>query len=339
MEKGILINYNELQEQFEERMVKLNKGVALSSAKVSKWKTFKKEKTLHIIIWIGLLFVLVFSYIPMAGIIVAFKNYKITSGLWGIFTSEWVGLKWFEEFVTGPMFYTVVRNTLAISLLKLVFAFPIPIIFALMINEIRSTGFKRVVQTASYLPHFISWVVVTGLCYTMFSSVNGLINGLLVNNGLIGSEGMDLLTSGEKYWGLAIGTDIWKETGWNAIIFIAAISGIDSTLYEAAQIDGASRLQRIWHVTLPCIKGTIIIMFILALGGLVNGNMEQALLLGNNLNRDYSEIINSYVLDVGLAQFRVDYACAVGLMQSAISVVLVFGANAVSRKFAGASLY
>ncbi len=172
----------------------------------------------------------------------------------------------------------------------------------------------------------------------MFSSVNGLVNEVLLKLGWITSP-LTILTDGGQYWGLAIGTEVWKETGWNAIIFIAAIAGIDSALYEAAQIDGASRLQRVIHVTLPGIKGTIIIMFILALGGLVNGNLDQAMMLGNTVNRDYSEIVNSYVLTVGLKQFRFDYAAAVGLMQSVISVALVFSTNALSRKATGASLY
>ena len=318
------------------------RGVFMSDYSLAKKRRnrmiLKEQASLQIIVLLGLAFLIVFSYMPMVGIIVAFRRYKITSGLRGFFTSEWVGLKWFIEFFKSPMCYKVIRNTLVISLLKLAIAFPTPIIFALMLNEIRSNGFKRFVQTASYLPHFISWIIVSGLCFTMFSSINGLINELLLKLGLIKS-GLTILTSESQYWGLAIGTEVWKETGWSAIIFIAAISGIDPALYEAAAIDGASRMQRIWHITLPGIKGTITIMFILALGGLVNGNLDQALLLGNDVNRNTSEIINSYVMQVGLKQFRFDYAAAVGLMQSLISVTLVFSANAFSRKVMGASLY
>lgn len=299
---------------------------------------FRRQISLQTILLVGLLYLVIFSYIPMVGVIISFKQYKLSTGLLGFFTSDWVGFKWFEEFFSGPMCFTVVRNTLVLSLLKLCIAFPIPIIFALMLNEMRSEKFKRVVQTASYLPHFISWIIVSGLCFTMFSSVNGLVNELLINLGWI-DKPLTILTEGSQYWGLAVGTEVWKETGWNAIIFIAAIAGIDASLYEAAQIDGANRMQRILHVTLPGIKGTVIIMFILTLGGLVNGNLDQAVMLGNNMNRDFSEIINSYVLDIGLKQFRFDYAAAIGLMQSVISVILVFGANAVSRKTTGASLY
>jgi len=299
---------------------------------------FRQQKSLQVILLLGLLYLVIFAYVPMVGIIISFKEYKLTTGLAGFFTSKWVGLKWFAEFFASPMCFKVVRNTLVLSLLKLLIAFPAPILFALMLNEVRSSKFKRVVQTASYLPHFISWIIVSGLCFTMFSSVNGLVNELLLNWGWIDSP-MTVLTDGKQYWGLAIGTEVWKEMGWNAIIFIAAIAGIDASLYEAAQIDGASRLQRIIHVTLPGIKGTIVIMFILALGGLVNGNLDQAMMLGNTVNRDYSEIINTYVLTVGLRQFRFDYAAAVGLMQSVISVVLVFSTNTLSRKITGAALY
>ena len=274
----------------------------------------------------------------MVGIIIAFKRYKLTSGVMGFFTSEWVGFKWFAEFFASPLSGMYIRNTIVLSALKLLVCFPAPILFALMLNEVRSSKFKRVVQTCSYLPHFISWVIVSGLCFTMFSSVNGVVNELLLKAGWI-SEPLSILFDGKQYWGLAVGTELWKEMGWNAIIYIAAISGIDATLYEAAEIDGASRLRRIWHVTLPSIKGTIIIMFILSLGGLVNGNMDQAMMLGNTLNRDYSEIINSYVLKVGMASFRFDYGAAVGLMQSVISIILVFSSNALSRKITGASIY
>lgn len=304
----------------------------------SKVAQFKRQWTLHVILLIGLVYLLIFAYIPMAGIIIAFKQYKLASGIMGFFTSQWVGLKWFKEFFASPLSGTYIRNTIVLSTLKLLVCFPMPIIFALLLNEVRSSKFKRLVQTASYLPHFISWIIVSGLCFNMFSSVNGVVNEILLKNGLIDAP-LSILYDGKQYWGLAVGTELWKEMGWNAIIYIAAIAGIDSTLYEAAEIDGASRLQRIVYVTLPGLKDIIIIMFILSLGGLVGGNLDQAMMLGNTMNRDYSEIINSYVLKIGMANFRYDYAAAVGLMQSLISVVLVFSSNALSRKVTGAAIY
>ena len=296
----------------------------------------RKQWALQLVILAGLAFLLVFSYTPMVGIVIAFKSYKISSGIQGFFTSEWVGLKWFIEFVTDYMFVDIIRNTVVMSAMKICIAFPLPILFALMLNEIRQPFFKRFVQTASYLPHFISWIVVAGISFTMFSTQNGLLTEFLK---LSGKKAVPILTEPQYYWRLAIFSEIWKETGWSAIIFIAAIAGVDAALYEAAEIDGASRLQRAWHITLPEIRGTIVVMLILAMGGLVNGNLEQALLMGNALNRARSEIIQSYVIKIGLTNFRFDYAAAVGLMQSLISVTLVFGCNWLSRKLTGDSLY
>ena len=298
----------------------------------------RKQWSLQAIILIGLIYLIIFSYTPMVGIIIAFKSFKLSTGVIGFFTSPWVGLKWFNEFVTDYMFVDIIRNTVVLSALKIFIAFPLPIIFALMVNEIRRPLFKRFVQTSSYLPHFISWIIVTGLVFTMFSTVNGLINELLLKFHLV-EKAVPILTDAKYYWNMAIFSEIWKEVGWRAIIFIAAISGVDAAMYEAAEIDGASRLQRIWHITLPSIRGTIVIMLILSMSGLVNGNLEQARLLGNTINRERSDIIQSYVLRVGLVDFRFDYAAAVGLMQSVISVILVFGSNWLSRKISGDALY
>lgn len=301
-------------------------------------KDLRKHWMLYLVILAGLVYLAIFAYTPMVGIIIAFKRYKLSTGLAGFFTSPYVGLKWFKEFVTDYSFGSIIRNTLVISLLKLLICFPLPIFFALLLNEMRHTGLKRLVQTVSYLPHFISWIIVTGICNVLFSTYTGLINELLLKLGLV-KEPLSIMVEGKYYYALAVLSDAWKETGWNAIIFIAAIAGVEPTLYEAAEIDGASRLQRIRYVTLPCIRGTVVIMLILALGGLVNGNLEQARLMGNTQNREYSDIIQSYVLRVGLNDLRFDYAAAVGLMQSVVSVILVFGSNTFCKRKLNASLY
>jgi len=298
----------------------------------------KRQWMLQVIALLGIAFLAVFAYTPMVGIIIAFKKYRLSTGFVGFFTSKWVGLEWFAEFVTDYKFPSIIRNTLVISFLKLLICFPLPILFALLLNEMRNEKAKRFVQTVSYLPHFISWIIVTGIFSVMFNSYGGLVNELLLNLGWI-KEPLPVMISGEYYYPLAIFSDAWKETGWNAIIFIAAIAGIEPTLYEAAEIDGASRLQRMMHVTIPSIRGTVVIMLILALGNLVNGNLEQARLMGNVSNREYSDIIQSYVLRVGLNDLRFDYAAAVGLMQSVISVILVFGANTFCKRKLNASLY
>jgi len=307
------------------------------------WKRFKKQRTLHLFVGIGMMYLLVFAYTPMFGILMAFKNYTVTQGIKGIFTSSWAGFKYFIEFYNDYKFYVIVRNTLVLSLLKVIFTFPVPILFAIMLNEAKNMAFKRVVQTASYLPHFISWVVVLGLSFTFFSSNVGLINQLLLDWGWIGKP-LPILTSPNYFWGLAVGSAMWKEAGWWAIIFLAAISGINPTLYEAAQIDGAGRLARIWHITLPGIRGTVVVVLILTIGsilggGLVGSNFDQAFLMGNAGNNDTSEIVQTYAFKVGLAQGRYSYAAAIDLVQSVISVILIFTSNAIARKVSGTSLF
>ncbi len=286
---------------------------------------------------------MIFQFLPMFGILMAFKKYSITDGIAGIFTSPWVGFKYFEEFINSYNFDTIVINTIGISLLKLVFAFPVPILLALMLNEIRNGVFKRVVQTASYLPHFISWVVVVGLATTFFSDYDGMINKILTGLGIV-DKPLAVLTDPDSFWGLAVGTAVWKETGWWAIIFLAAVSGIDPGLYEAAQLDGAGRLKRIWHITLPGIRGTVIVVLILAVGsllggGLVGSNFEQSYLLGNPVNSDKSEILQTYAFKMGLAQGRYSFATAIDLLQSVISIILIFGSNWVAKKTTKTGLF
>lgn len=309
--------------------------------KKTLWKRFKKQGALQVFVLAGMLYLVVFNLVPMFGLLMGFKDYSISSGIKGIFTSEWVGLKYFKEFVTEYKFGRLVRNTVALSVLKLIFTFPLPILFALMVNEIRNVKFKKLLQTCSYLPHFISWVIISSISY-QFLSQSGIINTVLGMLHL--SEPIKFLTDAGLFWGVAVFLDVWKEMGWWAIIFLAAIVGISQDYYEAAQIDGATRLQRIRYITLPCIKGTIVVVLIMTMGNLFGGglsgsNFEQCYLLGNNVNADTSEIIQTYVFDVGLAQGRYSYATAVGLVQSVISLILIFASNFVSKKLAGSGLF
>lgn len=307
------------------------------------WKKLKKQKYIQAFVLVGMLFILIFNYIPMFGVLMAFKRYSISDGVMGIFTSEWVGLKHFKQFFNEMNFWMIIRNTVGISVFKLIFTFPIPIIFALMINEVSSLKIKKLIQTASYLPHFISWVVVSGLTFAFFSVDGGVVNQLLMFLQLV-KEPLPVIYDPEYFWGLAIISDAWKEFGWWAIIFIASISGIDPTQYQAAQIDGAGRLARIWYVTLPGIRGAIGVVLILSIGNLLGGglsgsNFEQAYLLGNAINNERSEIIQTYVLKVGLGQAQYSYATAIGLLQSTISVMLIFGSNFISKKVSNTALF
>lgn len=306
------------------------------------WQRLKKQGAIQIFVWAGLLYLVVFNLIPMFGLIMGFKDYSISTGIRGIFTSEWVGLKYFKEFVTDYKFGRLVRNTVALSVLKLIFTFPIPIIFALMVNEIKHMGFKKILQTCSYLPHFISWVIISSISF-QFLSKEGIINTLLQTLHLT-SEPIKFLTDASKFWGTMVTLDVWKEMGWWTIIFLAAIVGINQDYYEAAQIDGATRLQRIGYITLPCIKSTIVVVLIMTMGNLFGGglsgsNFEQCYLLGNSVNADTSEIIQTYVFDVGLAQGRYAYATAVGMIQSVISLILIFISNFFAKKVSGSGLF
>lgn len=307
----------------------------------SIWIRLWNQRALQAFALVGVIYLLIFNYIPMVGVLMAFKKYKITSGFMGIFTSPWVGMKYFEEFVTDYNFFTILKNTLVMSLLKLAFTFPLPIVLALVLNEVKCLPFKKLVQTTSYLPYFISWVIVTGFCQ-LFLQSNGIINNLLSAAGR--GNSVPFLTAPQYFLPIVVITACWKDMGWWAILFLASITGIDPTLYEAAEIDGAGRLKRIWHITLPGIKGTITVVLIMAMGNLLGGglsgsNFEQSYLLGNAGNIDASEIIQTYVMKVGLSNGRYSYAAAVGLFQSVISIILVMTSNFVSKKVSGSSLF
>ncbi len=309
--------------------------------KKTVWQRFWEQRHLQLFALLGIAFILIFYYVPMSGLLMAFKQYKIQTGYAGIFTADWVGLKWFEEFVTDYNFPELLKNTLGISILKMIFTFPFPLLLAIMLSETRSRGFKRVVQTASYLPYFISWVVVAGFCLQFFSTQDGVINQAIV---ALGGTPKYFLSSPDYFWGLVIGTGIWKEMGWWAIIFLAAITGVDPTLYEAAMIDGAGRLKRIAHITLPSIAPTITVVLILAIGNLLGGGLggstfEQCYLLGNTANRSASDIFQTYSFRIGLSEGRYSYATAIGMIQSVVSVLLVFSTNAASKKLTGHGLF
>jgi len=307
------------------------------------WSTLKEQKYIQAFTLMGIIFLLIFAYIPMVGIIIAFKDYKLTSGFAGYFTSKWVGFKYFIEFYNDVYFWPIIRNTLVLSLLKLIFTFPAPIIFAIILNEVRQNKIKRVVQTVSYLPHFISWAVVAGLLFSFLNQQTGLINQLLVSLKLV-DEPISFLADPKYFWAICVISDVWKEMGWWTIIFLAAIVGVDQEIYQASIVDGAGRLQRIWHITLPSIKETIIVVLILSLGSLLGGglggsNFEQAYLLGNTVNYSVSNILQTYTMTIGLSKGRYSYAAAMGLIQSVISLVLVYSSNYISKRISGSGLF
>lgn len=300
-------------------------------------RDIKRRPMLHMFIWLGLAYLIVFNIIPMTGAQIAFRDFKLKHGFIGIFSDEWVGLKYFKQFINDRKFIILLRNTLAISCMKLLVNFPMAIIFAVSMSEMPWPRFKRVVQTVSYLPHFISWVVVAGFLGAFFSTSQGLVPEVMRKFGV---EMPGILMEADYYYPLAVFSELWKEMGWNAIIYLAAITGIDPSLYESAKIDGAGRLKRIWHITLPGIKGTIAVLLIMGIGGLMgSANMEQSMLLGNATNISRSEIIELHVYNQGLTGGRYSYSAAAGLFQSVISVILVLSANLFHKKVLGESLF
>ncbi|WP_037291263.1 ABC transporter permease [Saccharibacillus sacchari] len=306
-----------------------------SKVKPSLFKRFGRQWDLQLMVLPPLLFIFVFSYIPMYGVLMAFQDYSLFEGFAG---SPWVGFKHFEMFFGAPEFWTVIRNTVVISLLKLLIGFPAPIILALLLNEVRNRVFKKVVQTISYLPHFLSWVIVSGFVMSMLSTENGSVNMLLQNLNLI-KEPINFLSLPEYFWTILVTTGVWKEIGFASIVYLAAIAGVDPHMHEAAAMDGAGKLRQIFSITLPAILPVIIVFLILAIGNLLSAGFEDILLLGSNpVLRDVGDVLDTYVYRTGIQNNRYSYATAAGLFKSLLGVLLLVGANYAARK-SGNSLW
>lgn len=301
-------------------------------------RDFVRQFDLQLLVIPGIIHILVFCYIPMYGVLMAFQEFQLGDfpGL-----SHWVGFKHFMILFTDPNFTTVMRNTIVISLLKILINFPVPIIFAVLLNEIASVKFKKSIQTISYLPHFISWVVAATLMFDFFSVDNGAVNSAMQHLGFIKNP-IFFFGKGEYFWGMVVGTDIWKELGWNSIIFIAAITSIDAELYEAAEVDGAGRFAKMWYITIAGIMPTIILLLLLTIGNLLNANFDQIMMLTNQMQnatlRQYADVIDTYVYRVGLREARFSFAAAAGLFKSAINIALLLMANQLARKTENAIL-
>jgi putative aldouronate transport system permease protein len=303
--------------------------VSLEPGRFTKLKRqIIREKYIWILCAPMIIWVLIFSYYPMYGMLMAFFDYVPGKSL---LDCTFVGFKYFKEFFNSPDFLVIMRNTLSISFLNLLIGFPIPIIFAVLLNELRGNRFKKLVQTISYLPYFISWVVAASLIFQLLGS-DGLITIVLRHLGFL-SENTSLMSEGKYFWGILTSANIWKGMGWSSIIYLSAISGIDAQLYDAAAVDGVNRWGRIWHIILPGIRGTIILLLILNIGGILNAGFEQQLLLGAPQNREYWDVIDTYVYRYGVQLGRYSYATAVGVFKSVIGVTLVFSANKLSKKF------
>ncbi|QNK55849.1 sugar ABC transporter permease [Paenibacillus sp. PAMC21692] len=292
-----------------------------------------KNSWLYLMLIPGLVYFLIFKYWPMWGLVMSFQNFKPHLGISG---SEWVGLEHFIRLFSEPQFFKLFRNTAVLALYNICFFFPIPIVLALMLNEVRVELFKRSIQTVIYIPHFVSWVVIVGISYMFLTTEGGIINDLIAH---FGFEKIPFLLSEEWFRTLITGQTIWKEAGWGTIIYLAALSGIDMQLYEAAKMDGANRWRQMWHITLPGIRGTIIILFILKMGDFLDVSFEQVFLVLNTMNREVGEVFDTYVYTKGLTQAQYSYSAAVGVFKSVFALVLVLGTNWLAKKAGEEGIY
>ncbi|NQX68357.1 sugar ABC transporter permease [Paenibacillus alba] len=289
-------------------------------------RRLKQDKYLYSMLLPVIGFYVLFKYVPMIGEIIAFKNYRFVDGIFG---SQWVGFKHFQMLFESLDFWRILRNTLVLNLYSLVFGFPVPIILALLLNEVRREWYKRIVQNLLYVPHFISWAVLGGIVIAMLSPSTGIVN--LILKKLSGGESVYFMA--DSFWWPFVYTlsGIWREAGWGTILYLAAMATIDPQLYEASKMDGAGRIRQIWHITLPGIRGTMAILLILRIGQMMDVGLEQTLVLQNNSVLDVADVISTYVYRVGLQNMDYSYTTAIGLFQSVISLILVVGVNRLIR--------
>lgn len=297
------------------------------------WSGIARDKFLYVLALPGLLYFLIFKYVPMWGIVISFQNYSPYQGVLG---SPWVGFEHFQRFFANPDFYTLFRNTMAINVLSLVFFFPLPILLSLMLNEVRTMVYKKIIQSIVYLPHFLSWVIIVGITFLLFSTGDGAINQLLV---ALGFAKFDFLTNKNFFWGMLTAQSIWKDAGWGTIIFLASMASIDPQLYEAGKMDGAGRFRQMWHITLPGIRPVIIILLILRIGHIMDVGFEQVFLMMNGAVSEVADVFDTYVYRLGVKQGQFSYSTAVGLFKSVVGLLLVIGANKLAKKFGEDGVY
>lgn len=300
--------------------------------KSNKRKTIlyiKKSWTLYLMMALPLAFAITFRYLPMTNISMAFKDYNMFKGVWDSPWSEPI-FKWFDKAFSSADFWNALRNTLTLNLLDLLFGFPMPIILALLLNELAYRRYKRITQTIIYLPHFLSWIIISGIAKQLLAPRTGVVNILISR---IGMEPINFLTENALYIGTYIVLGLWKEMGWNTIIYLAAITGINPELYEAAEVDGASRLRKIWHITLPGIRSTIIILLIMNLGRILGSEFDRPYAMMNSLVMSVADVLSTYVYRVGIRGFQFSLTAAVGLFQSVVCVIFLLTANALAKRF------
>lgn len=303
-----------------------NKGIPLM-------KLIRRDKLLILMFLPIFLYYFIFCYLPMPGVVIAFKNFLPGHGIFG---GDWVGLRWFEQFVHSRYFFRLLRNTFLMAFYPLVFGFWIPILFAICVVEIKNGAFKRFAQTVTYLPHFISTVVIVGMIVNFLSPTDGVVNAWLVK---LGMEKINFMMAPEWFRSIFTASGIWQSFGFSSIIYIAAIMGIDQEMYDSGKIDGVNKFQEMWHLTLPSLKPTIVILLLLSVGGIMSVNFEKVYLLYNGATYETADVISTYVYRQGIESQNFSFATAVGLFNSVISFALVYLANAMSRRMNDMSLW
>lgn len=313
-----------------------NKSLIIPQKKLTLKQLIFRDRFLLLMMLPVVIYYLVFCYFPMTGIVMAFNQYKIGSGLMGIFTSEWVGFKWFNQFFSSVYLWRLVRNTFLLSFYSLIFGFPIPILFAIAVTQVTNKKLQKSIQVCTYLPYFISTVVVCGMINNFLSPSGGIINQLLNK---IGIESINFMNLPEWFRPIYVISGSWQSFGFNSIIFVAAIMGISPDLYEAMKVDGANRRQIIWHLILPSIKPTIILLLIMTLGSMMSVGFEKVYLLYNTAVYETADVIQTYVYRQGIQSNNYSYAAAVGLFNSVINFAIVFVANRFSRKLSDTAIW
>ena len=298
-----------------------------------RYRLSKTELQFWIIVAVPLLYILLYCYVPMGGIILAFKDYSIRKGIWG---SEWVGLRYFRQFLTSPSSLNVIKNTLILGIYSLVVTFPLPIVLAIMLNEMRSLKYKKFIQMVTYAPYFISTVVFVGMLMQLFSQRTGIVNVLLKK---IGMDPVNFLGNSSCFRSLYVWSGLWQGAGYSSIMYIAALAGVDPQLQEAAIIDGASKMQRIWHVDLPEIRPTIVTCLIFSCAGAIAIGFDKVYLMQNSLIANVSEVIATFVYKVGLVNSDIGFSTAAGLFQSLVSFLILVTANKICRKLLDIGLW
>lgn len=302
-------------------------------ARKKKWAQIRSNKGLYLMLLPGVLYFVVFKYIPMGGLVIAFQNYQPYLGILG---SPFVGFEHFIRLFTTDTFVLLMKNTLVIFGLNIAFSFPFPIVLALMINELKSARLKKSIQTIIYLPHFMSWVIVVSIFYVLLTTEGGVINNIISS---LGGDKISFLTAKEWLRPMYIFQQIWKGAGWGTIVYLAAITNVDEQLYEAAEMDGASKLRKMWHITLPCIRPTIVTLLILKVGDVLELGFEHMFLLMNSMNRDVAQIFDTFVYTAGIRNGQLSYSTAVGLFKGLVGLVLVVAANKLAKKVGEDGVY